>query len=218
MEIASQLDFPGIITRQLFFDYAKGKSFTFPDIHISPGDDLLVSGQSGTGKTTLLHLLSGILTASSGQIFFGRVAFHELNQREKDDFRGKNIGMVFQRHWFIEGFNMLDNLRIVQQAGSGFEDLDYIMHLCQSLGVSHLLKKLARELSEGEKQRFSVVRALSKRPGWVFADEPTSGLDDYHTGLFLNFVALSKKHLPVGWIVASHDKRLKEFFTRLYSL
>ncbi len=202
----------------LNYRYPSGKSLAFPDFSCNPGSNLLIHGMSGCGKTTLLHLLSGILTPSHGEVRMGDVLMSAMASAEKDRFRGQHIGMIFQKHFFIEGISVLENLKAARRFAGNDDDHAYLHKLLDDLAIGHLSGKKAAQLSEGEQQRFSIARALANRPSWVLADEPTSGLDDVNCASFTALMRLAVEEKPVSWIVASHDNRLKDHFNHVYHL
>ena len=114
-------------SQSINFSYDGTHQFSFPDIQLSKGEDLLVLGQSGVGKTTLLQILAGLLKPSSGLLEFNGVQFHNLSPKELDRFRGKHIGIVFQSPYFVKNISILDNL--------------YFLFICQKI------KRIIKELS-----------------------------------------------------------------------
>ncbi len=205
-------------THHLTYSYPAGWKMTFPGLTCHAGNNLLIHGKSGSGKTTLLHLLAGLLTPAGGEIKFGDVVMSALGAAEKDRFRGQHIGMIFQKHLFIEGISLVENLKAARKMAGNPHDSGYLYSLMEALSIGHLAQKKANELSEGEQQRFSIARALANKPGWVLADEPTSGLDDANCASFMELMNRSAVAGPVSWLIASHDNRLKEHFAHVYHL
>ncbi len=209
---------PDLTAHALTYSYPSGRQMAFPGLTCPGRSNLLIHGMSGSGKTTLLHLLAGILTPSGGEIRYGDVLLSALGSAKKDRFRGENIGMVFQKHLFIEGVSVYDNLVAARRLAGNSEDPDYLVQLLEGLNIAHLAGKKASALSEGEQQRFSIARALANQPSWVFADEPTSGLDDMNCAAFVKLMQLAVTQKPVSWIIATHDNRLKNYFHNVYYL
>ena len=205
-------------TKTLSYKYPAGKEFIFPDLEISTGENLLVMRQSGNGKTTLLHLISGILSPLKGEIWIDNTCITELKNTEKDIFRGQKTGMIFQKNFFMEGLSVLENLRAAQRLSGSRRDEKHIVHLMEKLGISELSGKKPYKLSQGEQQRFSIARALANKPALVLADEPTSSLDDKNCELFIELITLPLTKNQVSWIIATHDQRLKKHFTNVYTL
>jgi len=204
--------------KTLDFRYPGGKTFSFPDFECKPGENLLILGESGSGKTTLLHLLSGILTAESGEISYNGSNLSLMETSQRDAFRGKNIGMIFQKHFFMEGLSVLENLKAAQRLSGNKQDIAHLNNMMEKLGILHLANEKPFRLSQGEQQRFSIARALANKPLWVLADEPTSSLDDSNCEKFVELIKMPLVENPPGWIIATHDQRLKNHFTNIYKL
>jgi ABC-type lipoprotein export system ATPase subunit len=202
----------------LQYRYPSGTNLAFAEFSCRQGDDMLLLGQSGSGKTTLLHLLAGILSAAHGEILYGNENLAAMKPSEKDAFRGKNIGMIFQKNYFIEGITVLENLRAACRLSGNHADTAWLEDLMKQLGIARLSGKKPSELSEGEQQRFSIARALANKPLWVLADEPTSSLDDANCENFVNLMKKDYSGIPVSWIIATHDNRLKQYFNHIYQL
>jgi ABC-type lipoprotein export system ATPase subunit len=209
---------PTLATQSLTYKYPSGKELTFTDFSYPLGTNILVLGKSGSGKTSLLHLLSGILTPSAGEVAFDDMLLNSLKPGEKDHFRGKNIGMIFQKHFFIQGISILENIKAACLLGGTRPDTSYIDNMLKQLNIHQLVHKKPDQLSEGEQQRFSVARAMANKPSWILADEPTSSLDDDNCRNFVELMNLSIQDKPVSWIIATHDNRLKNHFTQIYNL
>jgi ABC-type lipoprotein export system ATPase subunit len=205
-------------THSLQFQYPSGTPFTFPDLQCKSGENLLILGESGSGKTTLLHLLSGILTPQSGYTDVNGIKLNQLKDTERDAFRGKQMGMIFQKHFFMEGLSVFENLKSAQKLSGSAADISHIEQLMDQLGISHRSHKKPYKLSQGEQQRFSIARALANKPSYVLADEPTSSLDDRNCEKFIELIRLPLTEKPVSWIIATHDQRLKKYFSNIYQL
>jgi ABC-type lipoprotein export system ATPase subunit len=205
-------------TQSIIFKYPFGTSFSFPDLQCKPEENLLILGESGSGKTTLLHLLSGILSPQSGDVDVDGVNLNQLKVTERDAFRGKHIGMIFQKHFFMEGLSVFENLKAAQKLSGSTTDINHLEQLMDQLGIFSLSHKKPYKLSQGEQQRFSIARALANKPSYVLADEPTSSLDDRNCEKFIELIRLPLIDKPVSWIIATHDGRLKKYFSTIYEL
>lgn len=205
-------------TQNLSYTYPDGKKISFADLYCPKGEKLLITGKSGSGKTTLLHLLAGILSSDGGTIEYDGHDITAFNPARMDQFRGRNIGMVFQQHIFIEGISILDNLKAARRLAENLDDIDYLRTLLRKFDISRLSVQKPHQLSEGEKQRLSIVRALANKPSWILADEPTSSLDDENCNHFIDMMNLTESEFAVSWIIATHDQRLKNYFKNVYDL
>ncbi|WP_343690937.1 ATP-binding cassette domain-containing protein [Chitinophaga sp.] len=198
---------------QLQFAYNPQATFSYPDIHCSQETPLLITGKSGTGKTTLLHLLGCLLRPSGGRLIIDGTDTGLLPSGKLDRFRGKHIGIIYQSAHFMSALSVLDNVLLPRFFTRATPDTDKAKQLAARLQIDHLLHKLPAQLSKGEQQRVSIARALINNPQLLLADEPTSSLDDDNTDRVIQLLqeqaALSRAML----IVVSHDARLKQHFS-----
>ncbi len=199
-------------TDGLHFQYPGGEAFDFPNIDLSAKDHLAVLGPSGVGKTTLLHLLSGILPASSGTIFIGNTEITSLDRKALDKFRGSHIGLVFQRYHFVKSLNVEENLQLRQYFPSKLKDKERREAIAERLGLKAHLKKKVTQLSQGQQQRVSIALGLIHKPKVVFADEPTSNLDDVNCERVLGLLKEEAKLCGSSLVIITHDQRVTEHF------
>ena len=188
----------------------------FPDIYCDASGKLLILGDSGSGKTTLLHLLSGMLQAKSGTITIAGKSLERMTDRQLDQLRGEEIGIVFQQAHFVQSLTVAENLRLPAFLTGNKVDaaLDArIIELLERLGVGHKANSLPSNLSVGEQQRASIARALVHKPSIVFADEPTSALDDKSTESVISLLEEEVANAGASLIVVTHDSRLKSRYS-----
>ena len=202
-----------IKTKEIKFNYDNQVFFNFSDINLKSGENLLILGDSGIGKTTLLHILSGLLKTNSGSIeLFGK-EITQFSSFQLDRFRRDNIGVVFQKPHFINSLTVKENLQLAQYIANK-KDNERIDNVLKKLNIFKKLNKKTNELSQGEKQRVSIALAIVNSPKLILADEPTSSLDDDNT---FNVIKLLKKQASdfgAQLIVITHDKRLKQHFKK----
>ncbi|KXX67486.1 ABC transporter ATP-binding protein [Flammeovirga sp. SJP92] len=201
-----------IQTSQLQYTYPKGSTISFPDFEISSGDKLLILGPSGCGKTTLLHLLGGLLPCTEGKISINNIDISTLKSKEMDQFRGENIGIIFQKPHFAQALTVVENLAFAQQAGGKKVDKNRIDHLLTKLGIVKHKDRSPKKMSEGEKQRLSVAMALINKPALLLADEPTASLDDGHAFEVIRLLKEIASEENSALVIVTHDSRLKEEF------
>tara|TARA_B100001059_G_scaffold147228_1_gene147119 strand:- start:479 stop:1102 length:624 start_codon:yes stop_codon:yes gene_type:complete len=200
-----------IKTKGVEFNYDNQVFFKFQDINLKSSENLLIIGSSGIGKTTLLHLLAGLLESSSGSIKLFEKELSDLSSHQLDRFRKNNIGIVFQRPHFINSLTVKENLELAQYIANK-KDSKRIENILKNLNIFDKSNKKTNQLSQGEKQRASIALAIVNSPKLILADEPTSSLDDINCD---NVIKLLKKQaidFGAQLIVITHDSRLKKHF------
>lgn len=188
------------------------KAIQYPDFECPAGQGLLLIGPSGCGKSTLLHILGGFLKPSRGDVVLKSRHFHAMTAKERNHFRQQNIGMVFQRHHFIQSLNVLENLKYTAFFSQANIEEGNLLGLLDFLEIKDLQNQAVDTLSEGQKQRLSVARALVHRPAILLADEPTSSLDDRNCDLVASLLKKTQKEFNSTLVIVSHDHRLLPYF------
>lgn len=205
-------------TKTLQFQYSPNKVFQFPDIQLDKGAEKLIIGKSGCGKTTLLHLLSGLLSPTKGEVIFENQHLYQLKEAERDVFRGKNMGIVFQQAHLAKHLNVLQNIQLAQYLANMPQDKNAILSLLAQLQISDKAFFLPNELSVGEQQRVGIARALIHCPQILLADEPTSGLDDENCEAVIALLKSMKEKTNLSLLIVTHDQRLKTLFSDVVNL
>jgi putative ABC transport system ATP-binding protein len=201
-------------TNNLQYAHDTKQTLFFPDIHCNKGEQQLILGQSGGGKTTLLHLLGGLLKPKNGTIIIGETDITQLSGAKLDAFRGKNIGIVFQQPHFIRSLSVGENLLLTQKLAGIKMDKSFVLSLLTTLNVAHKFYKPTTELSQGEQQRVAIARALVTRPMLILADEPTSALDDVHTQEVAHLLTRQAAEVDACLMLVTHDNRLTTIFPK----
>tara|TARA_B100001057_G_C22869919_1_gene958266 strand:- start:8439 stop:9068 length:630 start_codon:yes stop_codon:yes gene_type:complete len=191
------------------FSYNGMYQFCFPDIHLSEKEELLILGESGVGKTTMIQILAGLLKPSSGQLEFNGVQYHNLPSKELDQFRGKHFGLVFQNPYFVKNISILDNLLLSLYLSNNKEDKKRAVELLEQVGLGNKINSKPNDLSQGEQQRAAIALAVVKNPGVILADEPTSSLDDVNCKKTINLLKEQAATTNAILIIITHDQRLK---------
>ena len=203
-------------TESLNIDYVE-RSLSFPDIDMSNTNQLLIIGQSGSGKTSLLNAIGGLQKPSAGKVWINETDIYQLSSKKLDFFRGRNIGFVFQQPHFITSLDVESNLKFAQYF-IGKKDVTVIHKLLDQVGLLHRKKSRIHELSEGEKQRISIIRAVINSPSIILADEPTSALDDNSCEKILELINSIALENNAKLIIVTHDQRLKDKYNQKLNL
>lgn len=199
-------------TNQLSYSYDKNTTIRFPDINCQKDEHWLLLGQSGTGKTTLLHLLGGLRKTQNGSVTVTGQDLANLSSSQLDAFRGKNIGIVFQQSHFVASLTVEENLLLTQYLAGVTQDKKRIKTLLSKLNLGHKLNSKPKELSQGEQQRVAIARALVNSPKVILADEPTSALDDENCKEVVELLEAQARQQQAALLIVTHDQRLKDYF------
>ena len=202
-----------ISTKNIRFSYNKEQEFIFPDLYCEAGSTLLITGDSGKGKTTYLHILAGLLSPTSGEINIAATDIVSLSEKRTDRFRGKNIGVVFQKSHFIASLSVIENLEMASWLATGKKHTKRAKELLNKLDILEQAHKQPSQLSVGQQQRVSIARALMNEPKVLLADEPTSSLDDKNADNVIELLESLSKEYKAALIIVTHDSRIKAKFT-----
>ena len=207
-----------ISIKSVSHSYNGSQKITFKDWEINNGEQWLLLGQSGSGKTTLLHVLTGILKPTQGEVNIDETAIYQLSSKALDQFRGRKIGIIFQKPHLIKSLTIAENLLLAQSFAKLPEDISRVDEVLTSLGIADKKSAYPDQLSQGQLQRVSIARAVINKPALLIADEPTSSLDDKNAAAVLELLMQQSGLNQATLIVATHDKRVKDAFTNTYSL
>lgn len=176
-----------------------------------------LSGPSGTGKTTFLHLIAGILAPDSGTIRLDGVDMASLSEVNRDRLRAQSIGYIFQTFNLLQGFTCLENVLMGMTFGPG-ADRGRAEELLRRVGLGDRLNHFPRQLSTGQQQRVAVARALANRPKLVLADEPTGNLDATNGALALQLIREACTENKAALLLVSHDPAVLGSFDQIQNL
>ena len=191
------------------------KSYDRPVVHgsfeLKEGERVALIGPSGIGKSTLLHLISGILRPDQGSIVFRDQELNDLKEAALDSFRARNIGYIFQSFYLLEGLTVLENVEAAVTFAGGAH-CDRARELLCQMGLEDRLHYFPAQLSVGQRQRVAVARAVVNRPPLILADEPTANLDRARAEEVLSLITGSCETSGAALLVVSHaPETLKEF-------
>ena len=170
-------------------------------------------GESGSGKTTFLHLLAGILSPDNGLIQLDGQNIGQMNNSEKDSLRASTIGYVFQSFNLLQAFSCLENLKLAMSFGRNYDE-SYAEDLLKKVGLSNRLSYKPSQLSIGQQQRVALARALVNKPKLLLADEPTGNLDTKNSRNAINLLCELCRETETSLLVVSHDERVVSNFDR----
>jgi putative ABC transport system ATP-binding protein len=209
-----------ILISDLHFNYPNSEfRLTVPEFAVSSGEKIAVVGPSGSGKTTLLNLLAGILAPNHGRVRVGAFNVSDLGDAGRRDFRISNIGFVFQDFELLDYLSILDNIlhtyRITGTLKLNSEVKQRAVYLAEQMGIAEQLKKHPDELSQGEKQRAAICRALLPKPDLILADEATGNLDPANKTRILDLLFKSVEVHNATLVAVTHDHELLPRFDRV---
>lgn len=179
------------------------------DIEVKKGEFVSIMGKSGCGKSTLLYILSTMDTDYEGDLYLNRENLSGLPAERLAFIRNKHIGFVFQFHYLLGEFTVLENVMLpAQKLGERTHEAieARAMEILEMLHIAHLAPKLARRISGGEKQRVAIARALINDPDILMGDEPTGNLDSHNSANVLQIFKRLKKEKGLSLLIVTHDE------------
>ena len=184
---------------------------------LARGEHAALHGESGSGKTTFLHLVAGILAPDAGRVVVAGTDITSLGEAGRDRFRAQHIGYVFQSFHLLQGHTALENVLLALHFGRG-GDAARARDLLERVGLGGRLHDRPRQLSAGQQQRVAVARALANRPELVLADEPTGNLDPRRAREALALLRETCQESDAALLVVSHDAEVLAQFARVQDL
>jgi len=196
-----------IESRNLTLTWPAGPTLNFPDLQLAAGGTLLLRGRSGSGKSTWLALVAGLLSPSAGHLTVQGQQPAALSQAQRDAWRSQTIGFLPQGARLSPALSVQDNLRLVAFASGRKPDAAHQASLIERLGIAALLAQRSHQLSGGQALRVALARALLLRPTVLLADEPTASLDDDNARLAMQLLHDQTAACGSTLVVATHDQR-----------
>ncbi|HEY4247401.1 MAG TPA: ABC transporter ATP-binding protein [Lacunisphaera sp.] len=183
-----------------------------PQFSLAAGQQHALRGESGSGKTTFLHLIAGILTADSGSVQIGDREMTLLKEHARDRLRAESIGYIFQTFNLLQGYSCLENVLFGMAFSGNGTDRNRAIAMLERVGLSQRLHHHPRQLSTGQQQRVAVARALVNRPKLVLADEPTGNLDRKNAREALALIRETCRESGAALLLVSHDPDVLDAF------
>lgn len=200
-----------------FYVSGKNSYHILKDVSLSikKGEFVVIVGPSGSGKTTLLNIISGLDRATDGNVICKNINLSALKNSELTTFRRNHVGFVFQSYNLLSELNAEDNAQMGRQLQTSNNRRMNISELFTKVGIGGLEKKTIGELSGGQMQRVSIVRALSKNPDIIFADEPTGALDSKSSEMVLDLFKEINKKYKTTIVLVTHDMNITKLADRV---
>ena len=208
-------DTSGLNVTDLHFAYSgEGFRVHVPQLALAVGQSLALAGPSGAGKSTLLRLLTGLLTPTAGQVRLGSAQMDAMNREARRAFRLQHVGLVFQDFALLDYLTVTENILLPHQFSGGADTLvrARMLELTQRLHIDRYLNKRVAQLSQGERQRVAVARALVHEPQFVFADEPTASLDPARGRIVVDMLLEDARKRGACLVMVTHDPNLLPMF------
>ncbi|MBK8974307.1 MAG: ABC transporter ATP-binding protein [Planctomycetes bacterium] len=197
-----------------------GFELALDELRATAGETLVCIGPSGSGKTTLLHLLAGILAPAAGRVRIDGDDLTALGPAARRRFRLQRIGLVFQEFELLEHLTVRENVLLPYLMGLGRDAAaaDRAGELAAATGIGHLLRRRPSRISQGERQRVAICRALCTAPALVLADEPTGNLDPRSAGQVLDLLLEQATARGATVVTVTHDHAVLGRFDRVLDL
>ena len=189
-----------------------------PQFELSDGEQMVLVGRSGCGKTTLLHVIAGISNADSGEIFIDGLDIRRLSESGRDKFRAEKLGYVFQTFNLLAGFTALENVLLGMTFSRGRPNQRRAQELLDRVGVGHRMDHRPTAMSVGEQQRVAVARALANRPRLLLADEPTANVDAANQQHVVELIRDTCREENVSLMIVTHSIEIANQFDRVDQL
>ena len=185
---------------------------------INKNERVAIIGESGSGKTSLLMLMSGLENPTTGSIFFDNEDFSKISEKKKTQTRKKKIGLIFQQFYLIPNYTALENVMFPMQINQIHDEKKKANSILSDVGLAHRKNNLPSELSGGEQQRVAIARAISFNPEIILADEPTGNLDRKNTELVSDLLLNYSYKKKISLILVTHNMNLAKKCDRVIKL
>nr|WP_220498058.1 ABC transporter ATP-binding protein [Rhodopirellula sp. JC639] len=189
-----------------------------PELTIDAGEQMALIGQSGGGKTTLLHLIAGLLTPDSGSVRVAGIELTKLSEQGRDRCRAATVGYVFQTFNLLPAFSAIENIQLGMAFGNRAIDTERAYDLLDKVGLSDRASYRPNQLSVGQQQRVAIARALAGKPKLLLADEPTANVDPASSDTVLDLIIGSCRDENIALMMVTHSMEVTKRFERVEHL
>ena len=208
-----------VALENVFFQYPDAEfRLNIDNLSFEQGSKTAIIGTSGYGKTTMLNIIAGIITPQKGSVKVNDQIINKLEDAERRNFRIQRIGFIFQDFKLIPYLNVMDNILLPYRINSSIsmnnETLQSAVSIAEELGIQDKMKKYPSKLSQGERQRVAICRALLNRPSLILADEPTGNLDPENKKKIMDILFDSVDKFKATLITVTHDHDMLRGFDR----
>ncbi len=188
------------------------------NLNIKKGEFVAIVGPSGSGKSSLLHILGAVDRPTSGKVYIDGVDVFNCSEDELAIFRRRKIGLIYQFYNLVPILNVVENITLPILLDNNQVDKDYLDELLGVLSLKNRLNHLPNQLSGGEQQRVSIARALITRPNIILADEPTGNLDSKNSLEIIKLLKLCNKKYNQTILMITHDDNLAKLADRIITI
>ena len=189
-----------------------------PQLNIAQGEQVVLRGESGGGKTTLLHIISGIITADSGSIRLDGTELTEFSEARRDRIRADKMGYVFQSFNLLPAFTALENVRLGMTFARKKLSAERGKELLSKVGLADRMHYRPSQLSVGQQQRVAVARSLANKPRLLLADEPTANVDPTNQKRIIDLIKEVCRDESVAILLVTHSDEIAGQFERIERL
>lgn len=196
---------PAVRVQSLAVRRDHGVILRYPDLQLSPQSVMAITGPSGTGKTTLLHVLAGLLVPMTGTVQCGTVNLTQASAAQRDRYRREGVGYVFQDFHLMPGLSALENVELGARVAGVRQPGMRAREALKQLDLGNRLGHAPAQLSTGERQRVAIARAVVHQPSLLLVDEPTAHLDRARAQIAMTLLTEAARSFGATLIVVTHD-------------
>lgn len=206
------------VIKRYGYDNNKIEAVSNVTLSIEEGSFVAIVGRSGSGKSSLLHVMGGLTKPQKGVVLLEGQSLYELNDDSLTRFRRRRMGFVFQFYNLISNLNVIENILLPIHLDHLSVDENYVDELLELLGLTSKRTSFVRELSGGEQQRVAIARALAMKPAIILADEPTGNLDAKSSNEVVSLLKLSQRKYKQTLILVTHEEMIASQADRIITI